>query len=559
MTAEHKLHRILLLDSNRGTASQLMRRLELLSPNPFSLEPAASLAEALELLEVEPYAAVMMRPEWLEQWPLDDLPRISLEPWPTLGQHSSVADDFIWDQAGGHELQRCLRYAIERHALTRALQHAANIDALTGCCNRTLFRYRLEQGMERGLRNNQPLAVMWLDLDDFKHVNDSLGHRAGDRIICDVVRRLRSMLRTTDTIARMGSDEFALLVEDYRDAANLLQIANKLIRGLAEPYHVDGESLLLGCSMGVATYPEAGSSVDGLLLNATLAMREAKRQRGCQFHFYNEHINLQATRLLQLEADLRRAIRRSELELHYQPRIDMRSGEIVGVESLVRWRHPDRGLLGPGEFIPLAEQSGLIVPMGYWVIARACHDMARMRRQALPQIQFAVNLSFRQFQDSQLLATVTRLIERTGIDARWLEFELTETAIMQNPEQVQQTMQGMNSLGVRFSLDDFGTGFSSFVHLQSLPIDLLKLDRSFIQSIEQNQADRQLVSAMIDMGHHLGLEVVAEGVELRTQMELLQKMDCDQVQGYYISPALGYDELCHFIDAYNTAREHVPA
>lgn len=226
------------------------------------------------------------------------------------------------------------------------------------------------------------------------------------------------------------------------------------------------------------------------------------------------------------------------------------------MEGLIRWRHPERGLLGPNEFIPLAEENGLIVPMGYWVIARACHDLSILQRRGI-DLHVAVNMSFRQFLDRRLLATVERLVAKTGIDPRKLEFELTETAVMQRPEQVQQAMAGMTGLGVRFSLDDFGTGFSSFVHLHRLPINLLKLDRSFVRGIAERSADRQLVAAMIHMGHSLGLQVVAEGVEVRAQMEILREMGCDQIQGFFISPALPFDELCYFADAYSMGRDNV--
>src|SRR5690606_28925010 len=267
---------------------------------------------------------------------------------------------------------------------------------------------------------------------------------------------------------------------------------------------VDHESLLLGCSIGIATYPQGGETVDDLLLHAGLAMQQAKAQRGCHFHFYDERINLEASSQIEFEAQLRRALRNNELELHYQPRVELSSGRIVGVEGLIRWRHPQRGRLGPNEFIPLAEENGLIVPMGYWVIARACHDLAILQRRGI-DLLVAVNMSFRQFLDRRLLGTIERLVETTGIDPRRLEFELTETAVMQRPEQVQVAMAGMAGLGVRFSLDDFGTGFSSFVHLHRLPINMLKLDRSFVRGIVDRPADRQLVSAMIDLGHSLGL------------------------------------------------------
>lgn len=464
--------------------------------------------------------------------------------------------DSIGRETGIAELLRCLRYASDRHQMLGALARAATDDPLTGCSNRQMLQDRLKHGMQRALRANQPLAVMVLDLDNFSHVNDTLGHAAGDTIIRQVADRLRGVLRVTDTVGRIGSDEFAVIVEDYLNAANLMHIVKKIVAALSEPFGVGSNSMLLGSSIGIATYPDAGQSADSLLLHASVAVQQAKEQSGCSYHFYDERINRQANTQIEFEAQLREALRSNELELHYQPRVDLRSGKIVGVEGLIRWRHPVRGLLAPGEFIPLAEETGLIIPMGYWVIARACHDLRTLQRRGIA-LNVAVNMSFRQFLDSRLLATVQRLIQKTGIDPRMLEFELTETAVMQHPEQVQQTMAGMTQLGLRFSLDDFGTGFSSFVHLHSLPINLLKLDRSFVRGIVESPADRKLVSAMVEMGHSLGLEVVAEGVELRAQMEVLRELGCEQIQGFFISPALPFVELCYFVDAYSMGRDDV--
>ena len=464
--------------------------------------------------------------------------------------------DRIRPDAGAPELLRCLRYASDRHQMLTALVRAATDDPLTGCSNRQMLQDRLKHGMQRAVRGNQPLAVMVLDLDNFSHVNDTLGHRGGDAIIRQVADRLRGVLRSTDTVGRMGSDEFAVIVEEYLNAANLMHIVKKIVTALSEPFVVGSDSMLLGSSIGIATYPEAGQSVDSLLLHASVAVQQTKEQHGCSYHFYDERINRQANTQIEFEAQLREALRSNELELHYQPRIDLRSGKIVGVEGLIRWRHPVRGLLAPGEFIPLAEETGLIISMGYWVIARACHDLRTLQRRGIA-LNVAVNMSFRQFLDSRLLPTVQRLIQKTGIDPRMLEFELTETAVMQHPEQVQQTMAGMTELGLRFSLDDFGTGFSSFVHLHSLPINLLKLDRSFVRGIVDSPADRKLVAAMVEMGHSLGLEVVAEGVELRAQMEALRELGCDQIQGFFISPALPFVELCYFVDAYSMGRDDV--
>ncbi len=437
-------------------------------------------------------------------------------------------------------LRRCLRHVRERGVLENTLQQLAEQDPLTGIANRqgflTLLAGRLAENDGRGV------ALGHLDLDNFRHANDALGHQAGDRLILQVVARLLSQLEGNDQLARLGSDEFALLIDTRRDPLRGARLAERIVETMAEPYWIDGESLLIGCSLGVA-HARAHAGADPLMWHAHIAMQQAKSTQGCTYHVFDERINRNARSLADLEGELRRALRRDELELHYQPRLDLRNGEIVGIEALVRWRHAERGLLPPSEFVPLAEQSGLIVPLGYWVISRALRDMQQLREQGFAPLHMAVNLSFRQFQDSQLLSTLSRLIDERGVDARWLEFELTETAVMRRNDLVRQTMDALGRLGVRFSLDDFGTGFSSFVHLNSLPITLLKVDKSFVAGMEQREENRQLVHAMINLAHNLNLEVVAEGVETNEQLELLRSFGCDQVQGYLISRPLPLAEL----------------
>ena len=548
---ERPLQRIVLLEE--GAADGLIGRLRM-AGGP-SVVSASDWQQALTLA-AEPGSVVLCDDPFFPVPEDCPVPVVHLARQLEVGPMPDGVVDTINRQASVSELLRCLRYACDRHQMLHALARAATDDPLTGCCNRQMLQDRLKHSMQRALRANQPLAVMVLDLDNFSHVNDTLGHTAGDAIIRQVADRLRSVLRSTDTVGRIGSDEFAVIVEEYLNAANLMHVVKKIVAALSEPFGVGSDSTLLGSSIGIATYPDAGQSVDSLLLHASLAVQQAKEQPGCSYHFYDERINRQANTQIEFESQLREALRSNELELHYQPRVDLRSGKIVGVEGLIRWRHPVRGLLAPGEFIPLAEETGLIIPMGYWVIARACHDLRTLQRRG-KALNVAVNVSFRQFLDSRLLPTVQRLIQKTGIDPRMLEFELTETAVMQQPEQVQQTMAGMTEQGLRFSLDDFGTGFSSFAHLHSLPINLLKLDRSFVRGIVDSPADRKLVAAMVEMGHSLDLEVVAEGVELRAQMEVLRELGCDQIQGFFISPALPFVELCYFVDAYSMGREDV--
>ena len=455
-----------------------------------------------------------------------------------------VSDWLVGHAMDTATLRRCLRHVRERGVLENTLQRLAEQDPLTGIANRqgfqTLLAARLADNEGRGL------ALGHLDLDNFRHANDALGHQAGDRLILQVVSRLKSQLEAGDQLARLGSDEFALLIDTRRAPQRAEWMAERITEAMAEPYWVDGESLLIGCSLGVA-HARARAGADPLMWHAHIAMQQAKSTQGCTFHIFNERINRNARSLADLESELRRALRRDELELHYQPRLDLDDGHIVGLEALVRWRHGERGLLPPSEFVPLAEQSGLIVPLGYWVISRALRDMQDLRERGLPPLHMAVNLSFRQFQDSQLLSTLSRLITERGVDAQWLEFELTETAVMRRSDLVKQTMDALGRLGVRFSLDDFGTGFSSFVHLNSLPIALLKIDKSFVGGMEEREENRKLVHAMINLAHNLNLEVVAEGVETAEQLALLRLFGCDQAQGYLISKPLPLPELVDYL------------
>nr|WP_314575742.1 bifunctional diguanylate cyclase/phosphodiesterase [uncultured Pseudomonas sp.] len=472
--------------------------------------------------------------------------------WPTVllldaepdADPVGVADWLVRDSVTTNSLRRCLRHVRERGVLEHTLQRLAEQDPLTGIANRqgfqTLLAARLAEFDGRGL------ALGHLDLDNFRRANDALGHQAGDRLILQVVSRLKSQLEACDQLARLGSDEFALLIDTRRAPERAEWMAERITEALSEPYWVDGESLLIGCSLGIA-HARVNGGADPLMWHAHIAMQQAKSTQGCTFHIFNERINRNARSLADLESELRRALRRDELELHYQPRLCLNTGKILGLEALVRWRHAERGLLPPSEFVPLAEQSGLIVPLGYWVISRALRDMQTLREKGLPPLHMAINLSFRQFQDNQLLATLSRLIADRGVDAQWLEFELTETAVMRRSDLVKQTMDALGRLGVRFSLDDFGTGFSSFVHLNSLPITLLKIDKSFVGEMEQREENRKLVHAMINLAHNLSLEVVAEGVETPEQLALLRSFNCDQAQGYLISHPLALPELLDYL------------
>ena len=450
MSAPSEPLRLLLLAADASWAAQLDACLAQLGQG-VSVISAPSWAAASSLFEDSRNALLLTTPACLPAAQDSHLPIILLLDAEPAEAPPGGCDWLVRGHLTPDGLRRCLRYARERQQLQEALQLLAEQDALTGIANRqgfqTLLAARLAESDGRGV------TLGHLDLDNFRHANDALGYQGGDSLILQVVARIKAELQGSDQLARLGSDEFALLLDTRRDPQRVERLAARLTEALGEPYWVEGESLLIGCSLGLA-HARAGSTADPLMWHAHIAMQQAKSQQGCTFHIYDERINRSARNRADLESELRRALRRDELELHYQPRLCLQSGRIVGLEALVRWQHGERGLLAPNQFVPLAEETGLIVPLGYWVISRALRDMQWLRGRGLPALHMAVNLSFRQFQDSQLLPTVQRLIAGSGVDARWLEFELTETAVMRRSDYVLDTMRTLGELGVRFSLDD---------------------------------------------------------------------------------------------------------
>ncbi|WP_339906397.1 bifunctional diguanylate cyclase/phosphodiesterase [Pseudomonas guineae] len=535
--------RLLLLAETPDWALALRERLSALGSG-YALITAPSWDAASALFDKPSNALLLTTATYLPASGRCSLPIILLLDAEPSVVPEGVCDWLVRDQLSVEVLRRCLRYARERGRLNDTVERLAEQDTLTGIANRQGFQALLAACL--GEQGGQGLTLGHLDLDNFRRANDALGYQGGDSLILQVVARIKAQLQEGDQVARLGSDEFALLLDSRRDLQRAERLAVKLTEALGEPYWIDGESLLIGCSLGLAQ-ARPGSNADTLMWHAHIAMQQAKSQQGCSFYMYDERVNRSARNQAELESELRRALRRDELELHYQPRLCLQSGVIVGLEALVRWRHREHGLLAPNEFIPLAEESGLIVPLGYWVISRALRDMQWLLGRGVPPLHMAINLSFRQFQDSQLLPTLSRLIEERGVDAQWLEFELTETAVMRRSDQVQQTMLALARLGVRFSLDDFGTGFSSFVHLNNLPITLLKIDKSFVGGMDERAENRQLVRAMINLAHNLDLQVVGEGVENAEQLALLREYGCDQAQGYLISKALPLSELARFL------------
>ncbi len=445
-------------------------------------------------------------------------------------------------------LLRALRYVVERRQSQRDLQRLARQDALTGLPNRLQLRAQLDAALKSAAQPGGRVALLHINLDGFKRVNEALGHDAGDRLVQLCAERLVGAVRKSDAVARIGGDEFAVVLADTRDCADAEAVARKLLERLAPAYAVGDRRLVVAASVGIALYPDAGDSAEALLRCAELAMRKAKTVRGGHFHCYTEQTRVEAHQQLHLEAELRRALRRGEFELHYQPRVSMAGGRVCGVEALVRWCHPSRGLLAPEEFIPLAEEAGLIVPLGFWVMQQACRDLRALNLRGGEPIDMAVNLSFRQLQDERFVEQAARIIEESGVDPHRLEFELTETAILLNAEQTFEAMSALSQLGVSFSLDDFGTGYSSFAHIQRLPISALKIDRGFVADLPREGDDAIIVRAIINLAHSLQLRVIAEGAETLDQVQFLWQHRCDELQGYYFSKPVPFGGLVELLD-----------
>ncbi|SDW95523.1 EAL domain-containing protein [Marinobacter mobilis] len=440
---------------------------------------------------------------------------------------------------------RCLWY---RQQLGEVEQVHLRREVASGFINRDLFFDRLQQALLRAERGKHRLALLHVNLDDFRTINESVGYQKGDQLILKLAERLRERLRRVDSLMRIGGDEFAIIVEKVEDSLDVTQIIRKVVSALDEPVTVSGERVAISASVGVATYPEAGDTPENLLRRANRAMFEAKRDPGTSYRFYDQHLHISAGYQLRLEADLRNALRGQELELYYQPRIDLATGEVRGVECLIRWNHPERGLVNPDDFIPAAERSGLIVPIGYWVIEQACKRLQEAAELGYPGLVFAVNLSFRQFHDRKMTETIFRIIYNANVDTSLLELELTESAMMHDLNYARRCLRELNQLGVSFALDDFGTGFSSLSNLQNLPISLLKIDKSFVQELGESGDAEHIIRAIISLAHSLQISVVAEGVETEGQLEFLRQEHCDEIQGYYFARPMCWTDLLSFLE-----------
>ena len=562
------LHKVLLIEDNPGDARLIREMLAEQPVAPFQLHFAERLAHGLELLskggEAGMPALVLLDLSLPDSFGLEtfakvyahspQVPIIVLtgndDQTVALSAVKGGAQDYLVKSRLDRELLlRSMQYSIERKRYQVQLEHQANYDALTGLPNRNLLHDRMRQAVY-AQRSPRPMAVVFIDLDHFKFVNDSLGHGTGDKLLRGMADRLRAVLREGDTVARLGGDEFVVILNDQDGEEVIFRTMQRITQEISQPMMIDGKELYVTCSAGISLYPQDGPDVDTLLKHADAAMYRAKDGGRNNFQFFTSEMNERINERLSLENALRRALERKELLLHFQQKIDLRSGAIAGAEALVRWNHPELGLLRPERFIPLAEETGLIVQIGEWVIREACRQVRAWLDQGLNPGLVSVNLSTRQFRQDGLVRAVSRILEETGVDSRHLEIELTESMVMHNVNTAIATLHGLKSLGIALSVDDFGTGYSSLAYLKDLPIDTLKIDRSFVRDIGYGEgADEGVIAqAIISLGHALHLKVIAEGVETERQLGFLRRHGCDEVQGFFYGEPVSPDSYAKLLE-----------
>jgi diguanylate cyclase (GGDEF)-like protein len=443
-----------------------------------------------------------------------------------------------------------LRQEVRQHQIAaERAEYLAYYDSLTTLPNRSLFSKLLNQAISLARRDAKQLAVLFVDLDRFKNINDTLGHEAGDLLLQEVGKRLQGCLRESDTVARLGGDEFVVLLPTLRDPADIEVLAHKILAATGKSFVAHGQEFRVTASVGASIFPKDGDDEQSLMKNADIAMYQAKEDGKNNFQFYSAQMNTHSFERLALESSLRRALERDEFQLHYQPKINARNGQIVGMEALLRWQHPDLGMVGPTNFIPVAEETGLIVPIGKWVLKTACSQNVVWQKRGLPHLSMAVNLSGRQFSDQDLLRDVTSILQETGMSPELLELEITESTLMHDIDKGIGTLKAFKDMGVRLAIDDFGTGYSSLSNLSQFPIDTIKIDGSFIRDLSDHAGNRGIAEAIIAMGRTLSLTVIAEGVETKVQADFLREQACDEFQGFYFSKPVAAGKFAELLEA----------
>ncbi len=461
-----------------------------------------------------------------------------------------MQDYLLKGSANGVMLGRVLRCAIEQRRAQQKLVYLGQHDSVTGLPNRKLFHDRLTQALERSRHTNKPMALLFLNLDRFKLINDSLGHESGDRLLESVAARLLSCIHSDDTIARLGGDEFLVVLDRISVAEHAARVAEKMLRALSAPIRIGDSEITVSTSIGIATSPRDGIDAETLVKNADAAMDRAKNKGRNNYQYYEPEMNACASERLALEGALRRALAQQEFRLHYQPIHNLRDGRVTGLEALIRWAHPQRGLMLPADFLPLMEESGLIVPAGEWVLRTACRQYRAWRARGLPPLRLKLNFSAQQLWRSDLALKIAAVLEEERVDPSCVVLELTEGTLMENTDSARQLLHTLRAMRLQISVDDFGTGYSSLGYLKRFPINSLKIDGSFVRDLPSDPDSAAIVCSIIDLAHHLRLRVIAEGVETSAQLQFLRQHGCDDAQGFYFSrPLAAEDVFAHCIGA----------
>lgn len=561
--------KILLLEDDPAYEDYLNELLLEEAPGGYELKHVVRVQEGIECLEREQVDIILLDLNLPDCHGLDTVYKVQNQspsiPMIVLTGHedSNLAakmlqlgaqDYLVKDYIDRNTLERSIRYAIERNRLIEQLdkskrleQHLAYHDTLTNLPNRHLFYDRLQQAILQSKRSEQLTAVLFLDLDGFKRINDTLGHNIGDELLKSVARRLRSSVREVDTIARLGGDEFTVILLEIQHAQDAATVARKILSLISTPYKIEEHEFFVTASIGISIYPTDGSDIESLIRKADIAMYRAKGQGKNNYQAYNLSMDARFFEHLTFENSLRKAVANDELVAYYQPQVDLHAGEITGVEALVRWRHPKFGLVPPEKFIPVAEESGLILEIDEWMLRTACQQSKLWEEAGFPDLRVAVNLSTHRFRQKKLTEQVAQILSETGVHPKNLCLEITENNVMQNVETTAGILHGLKEMAVLLSLDDFGTGYSSLNYLKRFPMDILKVDRTFVSGIPGDRADAAISAAIIVLAHSMELKVIAEGVETSEQIAFLQSLQCDEIQGFYFSRPLSADMITNLL------------
>ena len=563
--------KVLLVEDNEGDVRLVKELLSHDCPGKFVIETVNRLQEAIEIIKQEEFDVVLTDLSLPDSDGMETISRIqeSNSNLPIIvlsGQESeslamkivqSGAQDYlVKGQGDGYLISKALRYAIERKRIQEGLSYLAQYDSLTGLANRNLFRERLGRALIRVDRNKSLVALMFIDLDRFKNINDTLGHDAGDKLLIEVSRRLEKCTRDGDTVARLGGDEFTVILEDIKHVDDAAVIARKILVAMEPAIKLSGYEVFVTPSIGITIYPLDDTSVNNLLKNADTAMYRAKERGRNGFQFYTAGMNTRTIERLELEAGLRRALKNEEFVLYYQPKIAIDNRQIIGAEALIRWQYKKLGLIPPLKFIPIAEETGLIVPIGEWVIRTACKQVASWQEAGFTDLRMAVNISARQFTDSDIVKVVLDAVIQTNIKPQHLEVEITESMLMEDTSINISALKELKEHGVHISIDDFGTGYSSLSYLKRFHIDALKIDQSFVRDITTDSDDAAIASAVIALGQSLHLTVVAEGVETEEQLSFLKKQGCHEAQGYLFSKPVPAEDFAQLLQEEKASQSH---